>query len=123
MDPHICCLVVHSFADVLVPRLITLYQTLYDAIHAKSGQESTLKLQYIKTSQEAVMGWVWFRILSTHLLFDLTHVRRQITQPFELYLVLSPRLPKSAAIGAANAIARWVQKEDKQLFLRDAPVF
>nr|AHC00625.1 sand family protein [Ganoderma lucidum] len=84
-------------------RLITLYQTLYDAIHAKSGQESTLKLQYIKTTQEAVMGW--------------------ITQPFELYLALSPRLPKSAAIGAANAIARWVQKEDKQLFLRDAPVF
>ncbi|KAM5533422.1 hypothetical protein V8D89_012860 [Ganoderma adspersum] len=84
-------------------RLITLYQTLYDAIHAKSGQESTLKLQYIKTSQEAVMGW--------------------ITQPFELYLALSPRLPKSAAVGAANAIARWVQKEDKQLFLRDAPVF
>ncbi|PIL22468.1 hypothetical protein GSI_15156 [Ganoderma sinense ZZ0214-1] len=84
-------------------RLITLYQTLYDAIHAKSGQESTLKLQYVKTSQEAVMGW--------------------ITQPFELYLALSPRLPKSAAVGAANAIARWVQKEDKQLFLRDAPVF
>ena len=47
----------------------------------------------------------------------------QITQPFELYLALSPRLPKSAAVGAANAIARWVQKEDKQLFLRDAPVF
>ncbi|TBU27209.1 trafficking protein Mon1-domain-containing protein [Dichomitus squalens] len=84
-------------------RLVTLYQTLYDAIHAKSGQEHTLKLQYIKTSQESVMGW--------------------ITQPFELYIALSPRLPKSAAVNAANAIARWVQKEEKQLFLRDAPVF
>ncbi|KAI0365723.1 DUF254-domain-containing protein [Pilatotrama ljubarskyi] len=84
-------------------RLITLYQTLFDAVHAKSGQESTLKLQYIRTSQESVMGW--------------------ITQPFELYLALSPHLPKSAAVGAANSIARWVQKEEKRLFLRDAPVF
>ncbi|KAI0670861.1 trafficking protein Mon1-domain-containing protein [Trametes maxima] len=84
-------------------RLITLYQTLFDAIHAKSGQERTLKLQYIRTGQESVMGW--------------------ITQPFELYLALSPHLPKSVAVGAANAIARWVQKEEKRLFLRDAPVF
>ncbi|KAL6303478.1 trafficking protein Mon1-domain-containing protein [Sparassis latifolia] len=84
-------------------RLITLYQTLYDAIHAKSGQESTLKLQYLRTERESVMGW--------------------ITQPFELYLALSPRLPKSAAVGAANAVARWVAKEEKRLFLRDAPVF
>ncbi|RPD62325.1 DUF254-domain-containing protein [Lentinus tigrinus ALCF2SS1-7] len=84
-------------------RLITLYQTIYDAIHAKSGQERTLKLQYLRTSQECVMGW--------------------ITQPFELYVALSPRLPKSAAVGAANAIARWVQKEEKQLFLTNAPVF
>lgn len=84
-------------------RLITLYQTLYDAIHAKSGQESTLKLQYIRTERESVMGW--------------------ITQPFELYMALSPRLPKSAAVGAANSIARWVQKEEKRVFLRDAPVF
>ncbi|KAH9950658.1 trafficking protein Mon1-domain-containing protein [Amylocystis lapponica] len=87
----------------LLLRLIILYQTLYDAIHAKSGQESTLKLQYIRTERESVMGW--------------------ITQPFELYLSLSPRLPKSAAVGAANAVARWVQKEEKRLFLRDAPVF
>ena len=39
-------------------RLITLYQTLHDAIHAKSGQGSTLKLQYIRTERESVMGWV-----------------------------------------------------------------
>ncbi|KAI0648130.1 trafficking protein Mon1-domain-containing protein [Trametes meyenii] len=84
-------------------RLITLYQTVFDAIHAKSGQERTLKLQYIRTSQESVMGW--------------------ITQPFELYLALSPHLPKSIAVSTANTIARWVQKEEKRLFLRDAPVF
>ncbi|KAJ7195429.1 trafficking protein Mon1-domain-containing protein [Mycena pura] len=84
-------------------RLITLYQILYDAIHAKSGQEAPLKLQYLRTEKESVMGW--------------------ITQPFELYVALSPRLPKSAAVGAANAVARWVKKEESRLFLRDAPVF
>nr|GAT60115.1 predicted protein [Mycena chlorophos] len=84
-------------------RLTTLYQIVYDAIHAKSGQEATLKLQYLRSEKESVMGW--------------------ITQPFELYITLSPRLPKSAAVGAANAVARWVKKEEARLFLRDAPVF
>ncbi|KAF9046459.1 vacuolar fusion protein MON1 [Panaeolus papilionaceus] len=84
-------------------RIITLYQILHDAIHARSGQESGLKLQYIRTESESVMGW--------------------ITQPFELYVSLSPLLPKSAVVGAANAVARWVKKEESRLFLRDAPVF
>jgi len=84
-------------------RLTTLYQIIHDAIHAKSGQEATLKLQYIRSEKESVMGW--------------------ITQPFELYVTLSPRLPKSAAVGAANAVARWVKKEESRLFLRDAPIF
>lgn len=47
----------------------------------------------------------------------------QITQPFEIYITLSHWLPKSAAVGAANAVARWVKKEEARLFLRDAPVF
>ncbi|KAF9049532.1 DUF254-domain-containing protein [Hymenopellis radicata] len=84
-------------------RLVTLYQTLHDAIHAKSGQSETLKLQYIRTEKECVMGW--------------------ITQPFEMYIALSPRLPKSAVIGAANAVSRWIKKEESRLFLKDAPVF
>ncbi|KAG2037788.1 DUF254-domain-containing protein [Suillus americanus] len=84
-------------------RIVTLYQIVHDAIHAKSGQTGSLKLQYIRTEKEIVMGW--------------------ITQPFELYVVLSPRLPKAAVINAANAVTRWVKKEEGQLFLRDAPVF
>jgi len=39
-------------------RLITLYQILHDAIHAKSGQAGPLRLQYIRTEKEAVLGWV-----------------------------------------------------------------
>jgi len=84
-------------------RIATLYQILHDSIHGKSGQQAGLKLQYIRTNDESVMGW--------------------ITQPFELYIALSPLLPKNAAVGAANAVARWVKKEEIRLFLRDAPVF
>lgn len=47
----------------------------------------------------------------------------QMTQPFELYATLSPILPKSAVIGAANAVVKWIKKEESRLFLRDAPVF
>lgn len=70
------------------------------------------------------MGWVrpprlYFAVPGS----SMRVIGPQITQPFELYLALSPNLPKSAAIGAANSIARWVQKEEKRLFLRDAPVF
>ncbi|KAG8933825.1 Vacuolar fusion protein mon1 [Tulasnella sp. 418] len=85
-------------------RLVTLYQILHDAVHARSGQPGgPLKLQYIRTEKESVMCWV--------------------TTPFELYVALSPLLPKSAAVSAANSLTRWVQKEEERLFLRDAPVF
>ena len=47
----------------------------------------------------------------------------QITQPFEIYLSLSQWLPKTAAINAANAVARWIKKEEGRIFLYDAPVF
>ncbi|THG94070.1 hypothetical protein EW145_g8218, partial [Phellinidium pouzarii] len=83
-------------------RLITLYQSLHDVIHGKSGQKETLKLQYIRTQRESVMGW--------------------ITQPFELYISVSPTLPKAAVVSAANAVMRWVKKEEARLFLRDAPM-
>ena len=35
-----------------------MYQVVYDAIHAKSGQSGQLKLQYVRTEREIVMGWV-----------------------------------------------------------------
>ena len=47
-------------ANDRLARITTLYQTLHDSIHAKSGQESGLKLQYIRTDTESVMGWVSF---------------------------------------------------------------
>lgn len=105
-------------------RLITLYQTLYDSIHAKSGQGSTLKLQYMRMQHESVMGWVGrCFLLSEALAHGRSSPSFQITQTFELYIAVSPHLPKSAVISAANGVARWVQKEESRLFLRNAPTF
>lgn len=39
-------------------RLVTTYQKLHDAVHAKSGQASPLKLIYISTEHEACLVWV-----------------------------------------------------------------
>jgi vacuolar fusion protein MON1 len=41
-------------------RLVTMYQTLHDNIHARSGQKGPLKLQYMLTEKESVMGWASF---------------------------------------------------------------
>lgn len=35
-----------------------MYQNIYDAIHAKSGQAGALKMQCIRTEKETVIGWV-----------------------------------------------------------------
>jgi len=52
-----------------------------------------------------------------------SNIIMQITQPFEMYIAVSQGLPKTAVISAANAVARWVKKEEGRLFLRDAPIF
>lgn len=52
-----------------------------------------------------------------------SNIITQITQPFEMYIAVSQGLPKTAVISAANAVARWVKKEEGRLFLRDAPIF
>src|ERR1700720_862393 len=51
-------------------RIMTLYQILHDAIHAKSGQEGPLKMQYIRTERESVMGWVSLLHHDLYGLFD-----------------------------------------------------
>ncbi|EJT52076.1 protein-vacuolar targeting protein [Trichosporon asahii var. asahii CBS 2479] len=84
-------------------RLITLYQRAQDALYARSGQQTPLKLVYLATNNEAVLGW--------------------LTKPFELYVAVSPKLSMSAVVGAANRVAKWVAAEESRLFLKDAPVF
>ena len=49
-------LFVYSYSKL--HRLVQLYQSLYDSVHAKSGQETSLKLQYIQTEFESTLAWV-----------------------------------------------------------------
>ncbi len=102
-----------------------MYQLVQDALHARSGQPGgPLKLQFIQTDTECILGWV-SQITQTYLVGNMyaPTLSQQVTSPFELYLALSPKLPKSAAVSAANALTRWVKKNEAELFLRDAPVF
>lgn len=76
-------------------RLITLYQSLYDAIHAKSGQGSTLKLQYMRLQNECVMGWVsllhfFARTLDNNLLFFAPRLPNLSNYTW-LFLLICPR--------------------------------
>jgi len=160
--------------DARISRILTLYQIVHDAIHAKGqgsvisttsapvqklaesgigvgmGGETTrirtmprnadksssiltpssrskeetreslsLKTYFFRTPTESVLGW--------------------LTSQFEVYVTLSPWIPKSAAVGAANGVVEWVGREDSdgggglggkrgrvgggRLFLKDAPVF
>ncbi|KAL1409082.1 Vacuolar fusion protein mon1 [Vanrija albida] len=84
-------------------RLVTLYARVQDALYARSGQSAPLKLVYMATAHEAVLGW--------------------LTKPFELYVTVSPHLPMSAVVSTANKVAKWVNAEESRLFLKDAPVF
>ena len=45
--------------------LITMYQHIYDGIHAKSGRVAPLKQYYVRTEFEACMGWVSAFLLET----------------------------------------------------------
>jgi hypothetical protein len=94
---------------------------MHDRIHAKSGQDLPLKLQYIRTEKEAVMGWVCLGPLLAWEVCSLQNL--QITQPFEMYIAVSQGLPKSAVISAANAVARWVKKGRRKTFLEGRAYF
>ncbi|SCV72231.1 BQ2448_4925 [Microbotryum intermedium] len=89
-------------------RLITLYQRLYDALHVRPAYAGGVnrppaKLMYLRTEYEAVLGWT--------------------TSSFELYLAVSPLLPKTASVSAARAVIKWVKGEENRLFLTSAPSF
>ncbi|CED85192.1 duf254-domain-containing protein [Phaffia rhodozyma] len=68
-------------------RLSIHYQQVHDALHARSSPGAEpLTLLFVRTDTECILGW--------------------FTQPFELYMTLSPSTPKSGCISIANRVAR-----------------
>ncbi|KAK4054502.1 Vacuolar fusion protein mon1 [Microbotryomycetes sp. JL201] len=88
-------------------RLITLYQIVHESLHPRPSYISSLpnhipaKLAYVRTEHEAVLGWA--------------------TSKFELYVAVSPLLPKTAVVSVARAVTRWIKPEEH--FLISAPSF
>ena len=112
-------------------RLLGHYQRAHDALHGRSAPGAEpLTLLVLRTESESVLGWV--RDLASLLRptannADLAlfprRTLRQFTQAFELYLALGPEVPQDQAVAVANAVARWVGKEEPRLWLKDTPVF
>lgn len=130
-----------------IPRLMTLYQRLHAALHPRtnaSGAAATVRgtggregpgggggggasVQYLRTSHEAVLGWVRvarFSLISRErkkkpTLLICTHARTQlqITADFELYLSTSALLPPAAMVKCARRVSEWVQRDEARLFL------
>ncbi|KAK4694121.1 vacuolar fusion protein MON1, partial [Phenoliferia sp. Uapishka_3] len=88
-------------------RLITLYQRIHDSLHIRpatlGSSRPAAKLVYLRTEHEAVLGWT--------------------SSTFELYVALSPLLPKTAVVSAARAVSKWVKGQESKLFLTSAPSF
>ncbi|KAK4056699.1 Vacuolar fusion protein mon1 [Microbotryomycetes sp. JL221] len=88
-------------------RLITLYQRVHEIVHPRpahagpSTSHGPAKLAYLRTDHEAVLGWM--------------------TSKFELYVAVSPLLPKTAVVSVARAVSRWIKPEEH--FLLSAPSF
>ncbi|GAA5877863.1 hypothetical protein JCM3774_000198 [Rhodotorula dairenensis] len=90
-------------------RLMTLYQRLHAALHSRTGTAAVREgrggggggggasVQYLRTSQEAVLGW--------------------LTPEFELYLSVSRLLPHAAVVTCARGVSRWVKQDEARLFL------
>jgi len=53
-------------------------------------------------------------------LTDRWCILSQTTSSFELYLAVSPLLPKNAVVSAARAVTRWIKKNEASLFLTSA---
>jgi hypothetical protein len=49
--------------------------------------------------------------------------RIQASQAFELYISVSPLLPKGTVVAAAHALLRWARQHEPRLFLANAPTF
>lgn len=81
-------------------RLLGLYQTLHNRIHAASRP---LKLLHQQLHTETMLGWV--------------------TTGFELYVTFEPLVTKPNAINAVNKLLRWIKKEEDRLFILNAPTF
>lgn len=110
---------------------MTLYQRLHAALHPRTsaatvggreGGGGGASVQYLRTSHEAVLGWV-SRSLSraNNKKPPQTDARvrfhQKMTNDFELYVSTSPLLPPAAMVKCARRVSEWVKRDEARLFL------
>lgn len=76
---------------------------LVSAIRNKLPVQATSSTHILKTANESVLAWS--------------------TANFELYLAASPHASRSALIGLAKGVVKWVKQEEHRLFIVSAPIF
>lgn len=81
-------------------RLLRMYQYASERMHTKTRP---LRIYSLTSNTESILGW--------------------ITPSFELYATFSPLLPKRQMINSANALLRWIRREEDRLFVTNSPTF
>ena len=74
--------------------LISLYHTLHAASHAKSAH---LKVQHVVSRDAMALAW--------------------ITPMFELYCVAGPHASRAMLAQGANAVVKWMKREEERVFI------
>jgi hypothetical protein len=94
---------------------------MHDSIHAKSGQDLPLKLQYIRTEKEAVMGWVWLGCLSagrpTHTAVYADHSTLRNVH------CCVPRAAEECSYQCSKCRCAVGEEGRRETVLEDAPIF
>jgi hypothetical protein len=81
-------------------RLMTLYQQLHSAVHARHAH---LKVVHCEGEDAASLAWV--------------------TPAFEFYCVAGPNVSRAAITQGANKIIQWAKREEERLFIIGGGVF
>lgn len=90
----------HYHGLVAKRKLMTLYHRLHESVHARAAH---LKVQYAVSRDATALAWE--------------------TPLFELYCVAGPQVSRAALAQGANAVVRWVRREEERVFIIGGAVF
>ncbi|KAI5803482.1 trafficking protein Mon1-domain-containing protein [Peziza echinospora] len=91
----------HFYTPLARRRLMTVYQRLHAAVHAKQG--GFLKVHYARGEGWSTLAWV--------------------TQTWELYVVAGGGVERKSLAEAAGRVVRWVDREEERCFVVGGAVF
>lgn len=106
--------------------LIAQYLHVREALHNSAGRtrgDGPSKLIYVVTQDEAVLGLVSFQDFRGKRTWADLAPEQQSTTSYELYVCLPSQTRKVIATEAAQALARWIRKHERRIFLTSSSSF